>query len=248
VLDEDRLIQSEEDTERHLAGLERLVQGSGAELGAVIDTTGERLFLVDGTGRRVDGRSALLALVWLVAHATHGARVALPVSTSRVAEDIIRSQGGEVVWTPIALAGLMEAAADSEASFAGDENGGYVFPSFLPGFDALMGLVKLLELLTRTETSLQAVLDGLPPAHVSSQDVLTPWETKGTVMRRLIERFDNDSLVTIDGVKAYRGQDWVLVVPHPQEPLVRVWAESGSAESASALAEEFAALVEELRA
>jgi mannose-1-phosphate guanylyltransferase/phosphomannomutase len=95
---------------------------------------------------------------------------------------------------------------------------------------------------------LRAVLEGLPPAHIASQDVLTPWETKGTVMRRLIERFDNGSLVTIDGVKAYRGQDWVLVVPHPQEPLVRVWAEGGSAESAAALAEEFAALVEELRA
>jgi mannose-1-phosphate guanylyltransferase/phosphomannomutase len=248
VLDEERLIQSEEDTERHLAGLERLVRGSGAELGALIDSTGERLFLVDGTGERVDGRSALLAYVWLVAHASPEVRVALPVSTSRVAEDIVRARGGEVVWTPIALAGLMEAAADSGASFAGDENGGFVFPSFLPGFDALMGLVKLLELLTRTETSLRAVLEGLPPAHIASQDVLTPWETKGTVMRRLIERFDNGALVTIDGVKAYRGQDWVLVVPHPQEPLVRVWAEAASAESASALAEEFATLVEELRA
>jgi phosphomannomutase len=49
-------------------------------------------------------------------------------------------------------------------------------------------------------------------------------------------------------VQAHRGQDWVLVVPHPQEPVVRVWAEAGSAESAAALAAEFAALVEELRA
>ena len=55
-------------------------------------------------------------------------------------------------------------------------------------------------------------------------------------------------LVTVDGVKAYRGEDWVLVVPHPQEPVVRVWAEAADDESASGLAAEFAGLVEELRA
>jgi phosphomannomutase len=55
-------------------------------------------------------------------------------------------------------------------------------------------------------------------------------------------------VVTIDGLKTYRDDDWILVVPHPQEPLVRVWAEAGTAESAEALASEFASLVEELKA
>ena len=53
---------------------------------------------------------------------------------------------------------------------------------------------------------------------------------------------------TIDGVKAFRGEDWALVVPHPQEPLVRVWAEGSSDERATALAQEFADLVESLKA
>jgi len=65
-------------------------------------------------------------------------------------------------------------------------------------------------------------------------------------MRRLLERTE-DGAITIDGVKVYRGEDWALVVPHPQEPVVRVWAESGTGQSASSLAEEFADLVEELK-
>jgi mannose-1-phosphate guanylyltransferase/phosphomannomutase len=92
------------------------------------------------------------------------------------------------------------------------------------------------------------VVDGLPPAHIAVQAVHTPWEAKGSVMRRLIEHMDGERLVTIDGVKAYRNDDWILVIPHPEEPLVRVWAEGGSAEAAEALAAEFAALVEELKA
>jgi phosphomannomutase len=54
--------------------------------------------------------------------------------------------------------------------------------------------------------------------------------------------------VTIDGVKTFRGDDWALVIPDPAEPLVRVWAEAGTPESAEELAAEFAALVEELKA
>jgi len=133
-------------------------------------------------------------------------------------------------------------------TFAGDEAGGYVFPQFLAAHDALMALVKLLELLVQAETSLRSVLEELPAAHIAEQEVLTPWESKGTVMRRLIEHLGERRVVTIDGVKTFRGEDWALVVPHPQEPLVRVWAESGDPDSAAALAAEFASLVEELKA
>ncbi|MGH2556051.1 MAG: mannose-1-phosphate guanyltransferase, partial [Actinomycetota bacterium] len=224
LLDEERLVHTREQAQEHLQALARLVRSSGAELGALIDATGERLHLVDGAGRILDGRTALLAFVSLVASTQPGANVALSVATSRVAEAIVRERGGQVVWSPISPASLMAAADRKGIAFAGDEGGGYVFPAFLPAYDGVMALLKLLEYLGATGTSLSDVVDGLPPAHIVRQDVAMPWETKGTVMRRLIERLDGERVVTIDGVKAYRDQDWVLVVPHPQEPVVRVWA------------------------
>jgi phosphomannomutase len=68
------------------------------------------------------------------------------------------------------------------------------------------------------------------------------------VMRRLVERSGGDRTVTIDGVKAFRGRNWALVIPHPQEPVIRVWAEAEDREGSRRMAEEFAARVEELRA
>jgi mannose-1-phosphate guanylyltransferase/phosphomannomutase len=248
LLDEKRVIRTREQNEEHLENLARIVHSSGAELGVLIDATGERLHLVDGAGRILDGRTGLLAFVSLMAPSGSGATVALPVATSRVAEEIVRSRGGVVEWTPIAPASLMAAADRKGIAFAGDESGGYIFPAFLPAYDGIMGLMKLLERLATANTSLRDVVDELPPAHIARQEIPTPWEAKGTVMRRLIERLDGERVVTIDGVKAYRGEDWVLVIPHPQEPVVRVWAEAGSPDSAHALAAEFAALVEELRA
>jgi mannose-1-phosphate guanylyltransferase/phosphomannomutase len=74
-----------------------------------------------------------------------------------------------------------------------------------------------------------------------------PWEEKGSVMRRLLEREDQDNLDVTDGVKVFRPDGWALVIPDPQDPLVRVWAEGSSLEDAGGLAAEFAALVDELR-
>jgi mannose-1-phosphate guanylyltransferase/phosphomannomutase len=152
-----------------------------------------------------------------------------------------------VVWTKVSPAALSAASEEPGVLFAGAEGGGYVFPEFLPAYDAVMSLAKLLELLSRLETSLEEVTGGLPPIHVARLDVATPWEAKGGVMRRLVERLNGERTVTIDGVKAYRGEDWVLVIPHPQEPLVRVWAEADGAEASEEMAREFGALIEELR-
>jgi mannose-1-phosphate guanylyltransferase/phosphomannomutase len=247
-LDEHRVMQSDRQVAASIANLGRLVRSSGAQLGGWIDSPGERLRLVDGTGRIVDADQALLAFVWLIANTTAKPRVALPAATSRVAQEIVGEAAGELIWTRMSPSALMATAEEEEADFAGDQEGGYVFPAFLPAFDGFMGLLKLLELLARAETTLEAVIDDLPAAHVARADVPTPWEAKGTVMRRMLEHVEGSSdVITIDGIKAYRGADWVLVIPHPQEPLVRVWAEAGTSDGAQRLAAEFAALVEEMR-
>jgi mannose-1-phosphate guanylyltransferase/phosphomannomutase len=225
-----------------------MVRSSGAELGVLVDSAGERLRLVDGAGRPVDLRTALLAFVDLVARTHPSARVAVPVTTSRVVEAILAGSGGEVVWTRVSSAALMRASDEEGVTFAGAEGGGYIFPRFLPAYDAAMSLSKLLELLATADMRLEDVVDGLPPVHVARRDVATPWEAKGTVMRRLLEVAESDRPpVMIDGVKVYRGEDWALVIPHPQDPVVRVWAEAGSQAEAESLAEGFAELVEEAK-
>jgi mannose-1-phosphate guanylyltransferase/phosphomannomutase len=247
VLDEERVVLAQEDVGRHMEQLGATVRASGADLGAMMDSSGEHVRLVDGRGRILDLWQALLAYVDLVSRVSDVPRVAVPVSTTRAVEDIVRARNGEVVYTRVSPAALSAASDESTVVFAGAEGGGYMFPEFLPAYDAVMSLSKLLELLARTGTRLEDIVDGLPETHVVRKDVPTPWEAKGTVMRRLVERLDGERTVTIDGVKTIRGGAWALVVPHPQEPVVRVWAEAADDEGARSLVGEFADLVEELR-
>lgn len=247
VLDEERVVLSQDDVESHMEQLAAMVRSSAADLGAMMDSAGEQVRLVDGRGRILKMEQALLAYADLISRVSESPRVAVPVSTTRAIEDIVQARGGEVLYTRISPAALSAASEEPGVVFAGADGGGYIFPEFLPAYDAVMSLAKLLELLARTGARLEDVIDGLPRTHVVRKDVATPWEAKGTVMRRLVERLEGERMVTIDGIKTIREDEWALVVPHPQEPVVRVWAEAGDDEAAQSLAKEFADLVEELR-
>jgi mannose-1-phosphate guanylyltransferase / phosphomannomutase len=247
VLDEERVVLSQEDVERHVEQVAALVHSGAGVIGAMLDSSGEHIRLVDGRGTALTLEQGLLAYVDLICRVSETPRIAVPLNTTRAIEDTVRKAGGNVVYTRVSPAALAAASEEPGIVFAGAEGGGYIFPEFLPAYDAVMSLAKLLELLARTGMRLEEIVDGLPETHVVRKDVATPWEAKGTVMRRLVERLDGEKMVTIDGVKAIRDEEWALVVPHPQEPVVRVWAEAGDGEAAEALVKEFVQLVEELR-
>jgi mannose-1-phosphate guanylyltransferase/phosphomannomutase len=55
-------------------------------------------------------------------------------------------------------------------------------------------------------------------------------------MREVVERAAGDRVELIDGVKIFHGDDWVLVLPDPEQPVVHVWAESDTDAKTRALA------------
>jgi mannose-1-phosphate guanylyltransferase/phosphomannomutase len=182
----------------------------------------------------------MLALVALVGEAVPGASIALPVAASREAELLAHDRGASVVWTKMADASLMEVASAESVTLAASVNGGFIWPDFLPAYDALGTLVKLLDLLAVTGRSLSSVVRALPTVHLAHETVPTPWERKGAVMRELLERSDPASLLLVDGVKVQRpGGGWALVLPDPEEPLTHVWAEAGTDPEARQLAQEY---------
>ena len=225
-----------------------LVRASGANLGAVLDPGGEQVTIVDDEGHLLSDDEALLVLLTLVTDAHPGARVALPVAVSRAAEEICRRSHTDIVWTKLATSHLMEVASTGEVILGVSQNAGFIFPGFLPAFDAAATLVNLLAMLTRTGRPLSDLVRTLPRVHIAHQSVHTPWEQKGTVMRTLVEHSEGRDLVLVDGVKVLEPDGWALVLPDPEEPVTHVWAEAPTEEGASARAEQYAALIVDLLA
>jgi mannose-1-phosphate guanylyltransferase/phosphomannomutase len=121
---------------------------------------------------------------------------------------------------------------------ASDRRGGYVFPAFLPAFDGAAALARLVSLLEVSPTSLAEIVDATPPMPVLQEDVATPMEQKGLIMRTLMEQLSEEGaeLVLVDGIKVVSDQGWALVVPDPVEPVTHVWAEGSDLAASESLA------------
>jgi len=223
----------------------KLVTAVGADLGAVFDMAAERLHLVDDKGKEVPVDQALLLYLRLIGSNGTRGKVAFPITvTSQV--DVLADEKLEVVRTPHSLSALTRAAAEDGVVFAGAVGGGYVFPEFLPAYDAVASLAKLLELLAPVRQPLSKLVRELPQPTLIHRQLACPWAKKGLVMRVLNERLAGRDLDLLDGIKVRDERGWAQVLPDPDEPLLHLYAEGDSAEASEELEAEIRAVVEEI--
>jgi mannose-1-phosphate guanylyltransferase/phosphomannomutase len=229
---------------RALVRLGELVAGSRAAFGVRFDPMAERIALVDERGRAVADGRALLVLLDLVAAERRGGRIALPITTTRVAEQVTRFHGTEIRWTSTSAEELTRAAAEDGVVFAGDGRGGFVLPEFSPGVDGLAAFVRLLGLVARTRLTVSQIDARIPRAFVVHRSVPTPWAAKGVVMRTVHGAAAGREVDTTDGVRVVEPDGrWALVVPDPAEAVTNVWAEAPDLAAATCLLEAWAAVI-----
>ena len=236
--------QTEAARTKDLARLGELVSSSRAAFGVRFDSVGERLSLVDERGQQVSDDRALLVVLDLVAAERRGARAALPVTTTRVAEQVAGFHGTEVLRVSTAPTELTRAAAQEGVVFAGDGRGGFVVPEFSASLDAVAAFVRLLGLVARTRLTLSEIDARIPQAHLVSRTVPTPWAVKGAVMRTVLEAAGPLQVDTTDGVRVLEGQSWALVLPDPAEAATHLWAEAAGPTAAAELLQRWVAVVE----
>ena len=99
-LDEATPTQSLAQVRAGMQRLSELVASSRAAFGVRFDQVGERIMLVDDKGAMISDDRALLVALDLIAAERRSGRVALPVTTTRVAEQVCRFHGVHVDWTP----------------------------------------------------------------------------------------------------------------------------------------------------
>jgi mannose-1-phosphate guanylyltransferase/phosphomannomutase len=230
------------------AGLQRLsevVSSSRASFGVRFDPVGERIRIVDEKGEVVSDERALLVVLDLVAAERKTGRVALPVTTTRVAEQVCRFHGVEVDWTPTSMDALTQAAADEDVIFAADGRGGFVVPEFTRTVDGIAAFARLIGLVARTRLTLSQIDARIPEAHLLRRSMPTPWAAKGSVMRTVVEAAGTKEVDTTDGVRVVEpDQGWVLVLPDPAEAVTHLWAEGTDADTAQTLLDDWAVVVE----
>jgi mannose-1-phosphate guanylyltransferase/phosphomannomutase len=224
----------------------RLVPAVGADLGAVFDRPGERLYLVDEQAHEIPVDQALLLYLRLIGSNGRRGKLAFPVTVTSQVDRLIEGSGLEIVRTAASLPDLTKVAADEGVIFGGAVGGGYVFPDFVPSYDAVASLAKLLELLAPSRRPISELVAELPRATLVHRQVACPWSMKGLVMRVLNERLAGRDLDLTDGIKVFDERGWAQVLPDPDEPLLHLYAEGETTEASEELAAELRQMVEEI--
>jgi mannose-1-phosphate guanylyltransferase / phosphomannomutase len=224
---------------------QRLVAAVNADFGAVFDRSAERIYLIDERGREVRPDQSLLLYLKLLSAKDEGGKVVVPITATSQVEEVV---GGrfEVVRTPASLPDLTHAAAGDGVVFAGAPGGGYVFPGFLPAYDAIAALCKLLELLAPVADPLSKLVSELPRPTLLHRQVPCPWALKGAVMRVLNERYADGNVDTTDGIKIFDARGWVQVLPDGDEPTIHLYAEGETPAESEELETELRTIVTDL--
>ncbi len=140
---------------------------------------------------------------------------------------------------------LTEAAGDKDVILAGDGHGGFIVPEFSRTVDGIAAFTRLLGLVARTRLTLSQIDRRIPAAHLFRRSMPTPWAAKGSVMRTVVEAAGDRTVDTTDGVRVVEPDgSWVLVLPDPAEAITHMWAEGPDPDTAHALLDQWAAVVE----
>lgn len=217
-----------------------------ADFGLSMDATAERITLVTASGRVLDADTTLHAMVYMWSRTdSRETCAAVPITSSHVIEEIAAASGHCVTRVGTSRRSLSAAALQPEVGFAGSQTGGFVFPSFLASYDAVMSLGMILRMLDKLGMSLDDVIDALPPFFLRRRKVQCPFDRKGAVMRHMADLGQHREVEMTEGIRIVEDDGWALVLPHASDPMVEVFTEGVSANAADEIAGRYVSLVED---
>jgi mannose-1-phosphate guanylyltransferase / phosphomannomutase len=226
------------------AAVSRLVRAAGADIGVAMDNAGERIWLVDEEGREIDSTTTLLLFLRELSARRERGSLVVPTTETSAVEEVVAD--GRVRRSKASQRDLLAAAADGDVIFAGASGGGYAFPEFLPAYDAVMSIAKLLEVVASSGRPLSALVAGLPSPAIVRREVECPWSAKGAAMRLMIEAVRDKDVDHADGIKVWEDEGWAQVLPDPDHPVFHVYAEGRTREESEQLEEKYRRMLEEI--
>ncbi|MCX7710032.1 MAG: mannose-1-phosphate guanyltransferase [Clostridia bacterium] len=205
-----------------------------ADFAAFIDSNGEQLILFDPCGNVIKDDLFLLLTSLILFKSSNDAKVVVPITAPAVLETLADKYGGKVVRTKTSPQAVMEQMLNHNL-FRNREN----MRQFMLNFDALAGLIKIIEFMCAHDTRLEELFKEIPEFYVSKKKIFCPWELKGKVMRTLITEKCEEKVELLDGVKFISRNGWALVLPDADKPLCRVYSEGESPEDAELISDKY---------
>ena len=95
---------------------------------------------------------------------------------------------------------MMSIFKEADVDFVGGTKGGFIFPGFQTGTDAMFSAVKILEMMADTKQKFSELHDKYMHYHGISLSVPCPWTKTGTVLSELSKTSETQNRQLIGGI------------------------------------------------
>ena len=225
-----------EPLKEHLGDICKLVLEEKADFGIVVDPDVDRLAFISNDGEMFGEEYTLVACADYVLSKTPGNTVS-NMSSSRALRDITNKHNGSYQASAVGEVNVVELMKKTNAVIGGEGNGGIIYPELHYGRDSLVGVALFLTYLANQDKTVAELRASYPQYFMNKSKIeLTPQIDVDAILVAMTEKYKNEDITTIDGVKIDFAENWVHLRKSNTEPIIRIYTEANTQEKADILA------------
>ncbi len=228
----------------NLTEISDVVKSQHCDLGIVVDPDVDRLALVCETGEMFGEEYTLVAVSDYVLQHTPGNTVS-NMSSTRALRDITEGYGQSYSASAVGEVNVTTLMRETNAVIGGEGNGGVIYPALHYGRDALVGVALFLTLLAKKNMKISELRQTYPNYVISkNRKDLQPGMDVDAILQGMADKYKNEKVSTIDGVKIDFADSWAHLRKSNTEPIIRIYCEAHTEAEADALAQRIIADIE----
>ena len=225
-----------EPLKENLTDLSSLVVDHHADLGIVVDPDVDRLAFVCEDGSIFGEEYTLVACADFVLGKTPGPTVS-NLSSTRALRDVSQKHGCSYQSSAVGEVNVVEMMKKNNAVIGGEGNGGVIYPESHYGRDSIVGIAMFLNLLAERNLTAHELKNEYPSYFMSKQKLQLNNDLNFEAIQEfLMNKYSSEKIDTVDGLKIDFEDSWVQLRKSNTEPIIRIYSEAKSQESADALA------------
>ncbi len=223
-----------------------IIRKSKVDVGFVVDPDVDRLAIINEDGSMFNEEYTLVAVADYVLSQTPGNTVS-NLSSSRALRVITEKHGQSYSAAAVGEVNVVAKMRETNAIIGGEGNGGIIYPASHSGRDALVGAALFLTQLAKSGMKCSELRKTYPNYFISKNKIqLTPEIDVDGILVKMKEKYVNEQVTDIDGVKVDFDDSWVHLRKSNTEPIIRIYAEANSMKNADALAQQMIDEIKEL--
>ncbi len=230
----------------HLTHISDGIKSGNFDLGIVVDPDVDRLALLNEDGTPFGEEYTLVAVADYILKNSPGNTVS-NLSSSKALKEITLKKGGSYSAAAVGEVNVVNKMKETNAIIGGEGNGGVIYPKLHYGRDALVGIALFLTHLAKFGKSISFLKGQYPNYNISKNKIeLTPDIDVDEILEAIENKYKNNPINTIDGVKIEFENEWVHLRKSNTEPIIRIYSESETLATAEHLANKIISDIKEL--